>query len=180
MAIGVVAVVAGLTLPLALPSPPPAKLSAVADTGASGSLAYSTSAMPEPFDARSMLIRLTLGTAIVLALCVGTLWYCRRWLTSASKPLRSGDRRLHLLESMALPNRCAVHLVKLGHHSILVGADSSGLRMIVPLTEPFDQGLATLENTDQDAADREGPPALRAYRAVAAGIGESQLASSVP
>jgi hypothetical protein len=48
---------------------------------------------------------------------------------------------MRLVETMSLGNRCWVHLVHLGDHSLLIGTDGAGVKVIVPLPESFEQKL---------------------------------------
>jgi len=160
--IGVVAVVAGVVLPQMLggvapaPEPPPAAAEAQ-----KGSLEYVPPTWPEAPDSRAMLTRLGVGTAVVLALCVATLFVCRRWLRRLPGP-ETGNTRMTLLETLPLGNRCLVHLVRVGKQQVLVGLDGGGLKSLVALPEAFDEALAEA----QDAPTLEPPlptgPALAA------------------
>jgi flagellar biogenesis protein FliO len=151
-AIGLIAVVAGVALPQALPSVPPApKAAQVTESADKSKLTYTPPVLPEAPDARSMFTRLGLVTAGVLALCVGSLWLCRRWLVQpAARP--GAIRQLQLVESLSLGNRCTVHLVHVANRPVLVGADAGGVRTIVPLPDTFEQVLA------QDNGAEATPP----------------------
>jgi flagellar biogenesis protein FliO len=142
--IGLIAVTGGIALPHALPSTPEANkaVQATEDT-AKGPLAYTPPTLPEAPDPKSMLTRLGLATAGVLALCVGTLWLGRRWLGTASTT-RDETSQLRLVETLPLGNRCALHLVHVGNRPVLIAADPSGLRSVVPLPESFEQELAAV------------------------------------
>jgi hypothetical protein len=117
--IGSIAVIAGIAFPRTLPSPAPdsVKLNVKSEPEAKGKFAYSPPVEPEMPDARAMLTRLGVATAAVLALCAGTLWMGRRWL--GGPPAKAGQaRHLHLVETLALGNRCLVHLVEVGGRPI--------------------------------------------------------------
>ncbi len=157
--IGGMAVVAGIVLPQMLggvalpPEAPPAAAEAQ-----KGSLDYVPPSWPEPPDARAMLTRLGVGTAVVLALCVGTLFVCRRWLRRLPGP-GAANTRMTLVETLPLGNRCQVHLVRVGKQQVLVGLDAGGLKSLVALPEPFDDALAEAQ---QEAPPIAAPPALAA------------------
>ena len=116
---------------------------------------------PDPPDTGAMLLRLGLGTLFVLALCVGTLWFGRRWLTGAAVIGRNGGT-LKLEESVSLGNRCFIHLLRVGDARIVAGTDSSGLKTLVTLPLPFE---GVLENQLKPAAaaepDSQSPVPLR-------------------
>jgi flagellar biogenesis protein FliO len=158
--IGVVAIVAGLFLPQAMPSPatvsqPPA----ASQPAGKQDLVYSPAGLPDGPDTKSMLTRLVLGTATVLALCVGTLWLGRYWLTGGASLAASG-KQLALVETLALGNRCSVHLLQFGSQTVLVGADGSGLKVIVPLPPSFEQKLSSIQGHELAPMDGEAPVSL--------------------
>src|SRR5438067_2376644 len=100
--IGLVAVTGGIALPHALPSAPEVnKVVAGTEDNPKGALAYTPPTLPEAPDPKSMLTRLGLATAGLLALCVGTLWFGRRWFGAASAP-SGGTNQLRLVETLSL------------------------------------------------------------------------------
>jgi len=146
--IGLIAVTAGIAFPQALPSAPgPTAASVAVDATTPNKLVYTPPSMPEAPDAKGMLTRLGLATAGVLALCVGSLWVARRWLGPGS-PHAATAKHLRLTETLSLGNRCALHLVQVGNRQVLIAADPSGLKSVVPLNESFDAELLSLTNTD--------------------------------
>jgi flagellar biogenesis protein FliO len=158
--IGLVAVTAGIALPRALPSAPEAvKAAPAGDSASKGALAYTPPTLPEMPDPRSMLTRLGLATAGVLALCFGTIWFGRRWLGGAAPPAGAASH-LRLIETLPLGNRCALHLIYVGSRQVLVAADPSGLRTVVPLPESFEQALTATPEPDLAINDPEGSLAL--------------------
>lgn len=114
-------------------------------------LTYAPDAWPEAPDAAAMLKRLVVGTAIVLALCVGTLLVGQRWLRGAPKRATAGDK-LRLIETVSLGNRCSVHLLQAGEHQVLVGIDSTGVKSLVPLPPSFEQAISEARSPDLEAA----------------------------
>lgn len=132
--IGIVAVVAGILLPQALPG------GAATDQSPPGTapdnLTYTPPAWPEPPNHKDLLLRLVLGTAVVLGLCVCTLGLTKRWLPN--KPVAaSPNSQLQHIESLSLGGRCWMHLVQVADRPVLVGVDQNGLKAIVPLSESF-------------------------------------------
>ena len=122
-------------------------------------LSYRPPSWPEPPDAGAMLRRLGLGTAAVLVLCAGTLWIGKRWLRGT--PVKgAGGGQLHLVETVALGNRCAVHLLRAGHQQVLVGVDGSGLKTVVALPPIFDTSLSEAQSAETCVADSKLEPAL--------------------
>jgi flagellar biogenesis protein FliO len=154
---GLVAVAASLFLPRALTeatSAPPAESHSQASTP--GNSSYTPPAWPDPPNYQGMFVRLGLGTAAVLALCVGTLWGCKRWLRVAPSPA-SVNAQLRLLESLPLGNRCCVHLVHVANRPVLVGADASGIKTVVPLPETFAGTLLETESVDSSLLTTNAP-----------------------
>src|SRR5580658_1433742 len=83
--IGVVAVTAGIALPTAFPAVAQTPLTNPApDSNNVGKLTYTPPPLTDAPDPKSMLTRLAGATAIVLVLCVGTIWLGKRWLGGAS------------------------------------------------------------------------------------------------
>jgi flagellar biogenesis protein FliO len=145
--IGLVAVLAGLVLPQLLPSidsPSSSSASPILSKTSKDDLTYTPPAWPEAPNHSAVFLRLGTGTVAVLALCVGTLWCCKRWLRDGAAGAKVGGQ-LRCIESLALGNRCLVHLVRIGNRSVLVGADASGVKTIVPLPESFSQSLLAAE-----------------------------------
>ncbi len=140
-AIGLIAVATGIVLPQALvgdgPVMPPAQAAAPAG------LEYTPAPLPEPPNAGAMLFRLTAGTVVVLGLCVATLWAGQRWIRREPAPTAGGP--LVVVGSLALGNRCSVVLFRTGNRQVLAGMDGSGLKVLVPLSDQFDEALAEAE-----------------------------------
>lgn len=117
-------------------------------------LEYSPPVWPDAPDTEAMLKRLAMGTATVIGLCVATMWLGRRWLRGVPIPGTTGNR-LQLLESVALGNRCSVHLLRSGEHQILVGVDASGLKSLVPLPHLFDSTLREVQSLESEHSVRD-------------------------
>lgn len=139
--LGIVAVVAGVNLPQVMNTSDRATEPAPAATSETKSpLAYTPPSLPDAPSAKSMLTRLGLGTFLVLALCVGTLWVGKRWLRVPSAGTGAGSH-LKVIETLPLGGRCLLYLVSAGNKQILVGVDSGGLKTLMPLPEPFENAL---------------------------------------
>jgi flagellar biogenesis protein FliO len=149
--IGLIAVIAGLLLPQLMPSEVPASPPRE-ETRSPGDLRYTPPAWPEAPSQQGMFWRLGLGTMLVLGLCVGSLWYGKRWLNSlAARTTSAGE--LKLVETLHLGNRCCLHLVQLPARQILVGADASGIKTVVPLPDSFESVLAETAPEQPTAAE---------------------------
>jgi flagellar biogenesis protein FliO len=142
--IAVIAVSAGLCLPRGGPEAAANNVKiAEPERADKADLSYTPPAMPETPSARSMLIRLALGTVLVLGLCVATLWIGKRWFQVApeSKP----GSKMQLVETLALGRQCALHLVIVGGRQVLVGVDGGGIKSLVPMPADFEQSLTDLQ-----------------------------------
>ena len=153
--IGLVAVTAGVFIPQMLPPlSAPAKSAPSLEIPKKDDLTYTPPAFAEGPDPKAMIIRLTLGTAIVLGLCVGTLWLSKRWLRAIpGRPASAGP--LHLVDSLNLGNRCSVYLIGAGQRQVLVGIDASGLKSLVPLPDSFADTLTRAQDEPAAAANQD-------------------------
>ncbi len=140
--VAVLTVTAGFALPNALPAVAEhPKATSVAEPEPVSKLAYDPPTIPDAPDPRAMLMRLAVATAFVLALCAGTFWLGKRWLGVASNR-HEASSQLRLVETLALGNRCCVHLVHVANRQVLIAADSSGLKSVVSLPDLFEHTLA--------------------------------------
>src|SRR5262245_61035184 len=90
-----------------------------------GNLTYTPPAWPEPPDLGSLVLRLAVGTVVVLGLCAAALWVGKRRLRGQVPSGQAGSP-LQLVETLTLGNRCCLALLKAGSSQILVAADGSG------------------------------------------------------
>src|SRR5207249_2284163 len=79
----------------------------------------------------AMLRRLLLGTVVVLALCVGTLWGGARWLKRREPPKGS---QMQVLARVVLDRRSQVFLVRARGQRLLAGVDAGGLKALIPVS----------------------------------------------
>lgn len=150
LAIAAVAIVMGMLVPQLMPgetvsekAEPKSAESSPVKSGREQKkdLQYAAPTFPEAPSVPGMFLRLGVGTAVVLGLCVATLWGIRRWLYPAAAN-GSTSRDMHLMETLHLGNRCALHLVHLHKQPILVGVDGAGIKTIVPLPATFEDVLS--------------------------------------
>lgn len=110
-------------------------------------LAYSPQ-WPEPPNTGAMLLRLGLGTAFVLVLCVGSLWLGKPWLMKLQGNI-AANSALQVEGSVALGNRAVLYLVKIGDTQLVAGTDATGLKSLIALPASFrevlDEQLPTAE-----------------------------------
>ena len=159
LTIAVVAILTGLVLPQMMPGetvvPPKSSRSETKDKS---NLEYNAPSMPETPNFQGMIVRLGIGTTVVLGLCVATLFGLRRWLNPPAGP-SDPDREMRLVETLNLGGRCALHLVHLGKREVLVGVDSSGIKTMLPLSESFADVLTKSDAPALDAPEASRPAA---------------------
>ncbi len=145
LTISVVATLLGLVLPQMMPGETVVSVNtSKTDSKDKTSLEYNSPTIPEAPNFQGMVLRLGVGTVVVLGLCVSTLWGLRRWM-SPSAGQGDGVREMRLIETLNLGSRCALHLVQLGKREVLVGVDSGGIKSVLPLSESFADVLTKTE-----------------------------------
>jgi flagellar biogenesis protein FliO len=160
-------VVAGLLVPQLLSSAVPLldkstpEKSAAGEPKAKTDLSYTPPSMPSVPDARLMLTRLVVGTGVVLGLCVLTLWLCKRWLVRLPAKT-TGLTQLTVVETLALGNRCSVHLLHAANRQVLIGVDGTGIKTMIALPELFAGDMLEAQGKE---GRLESEPALASYRA---------------
>jgi flagellar biogenesis protein FliO len=116
---------------------------------------------PEPPNTGAMLVRLGVGTVVVLALCVGVLWFGKPWLQKLQTP-GTGNSTLQIEGSIAVGNRAMLYLVRAGGTQLIAGTDATGLKSLIALPVSFKEVL--------DQQDDETEPEPVAVPASAAPI----------
>ncbi len=115
---------------------------------------------PEPPNTGAMLVRLCVGTFVVLGVCVGTLWFGKPWLQRL-KVAGAGSPSLFIEGSVGVGNRAMLYLVRVGSTQLVVGTDSTGLKsmIVIPATfkEVLDEQVPEIE-TDAVAMPNPFPP----------------------
>jgi flagellar biogenesis protein FliO len=89
------------------------------------------------------------GAGLIVAFGVVGLWLLRQWVSRRDLP---GGAAAHLrtIESLALPQRCRIHLVEVDGRQVLVAADAAGIKSVTVLPDRFNSLLdGTDEHTDQ-------------------------------
>ena len=112
---------------------------------------------PEPPNTGAMLLRLCIGTVVVLGLCVGALWFGKPWLQKL-QTAATGNAALHIEGSLAVGNRAMLYLVRAGGTQLIAGTDATGLKSLIALPVSFKEVL------DQQVVDEE-PAAIPAVAA---------------
>ena len=133
------------------------------DTAAATEEPLSRLEWPEPdgsVDAGATLRGLAEGTGLVLALCVVGLWGLRHWLVKRNQPAGSGQS-LRRIDSLALPQRCQVHLLEVQGQRVLVAMDAGGLKGVTVLPDSF-ESLVELQEQQEAAAAPARPTAALA------------------
>ena len=153
--VGLIATGAGTFVPGLAPSEEAGAVAVSADDASD----YTPPAVPDLPSPRAMLLRLALGTVVVLALCVVTLVVIKRWF-SPFAPTQAGGRELFVLETLQLNGRCSVFLLQTGKTRALAGVDATGLKMLMALPEPFEMSLAEGGGAEEPTASSAFPRAV--------------------
>lgn len=95
---------------------------------------------PAPPDTGAMLLRLCIGTAVVLGLCVGSLWLGKPWLMRLQMTNATGQP-MQIEGTIALGNRAMLYLVKVGDTQLIAGTDATGLKSLLALPASFKDAL---------------------------------------
>lgn len=121
-----------------------------AASGASD-LSYSPQ-WPEPPNTGALLLRVFVGTVVVLGLCVGTIWIGKPWLQKL-QVAGLGNSSFHLEGSVAVGNRAMLHLVRVGDTQLIAGTDATGLKSLIALPASFKDVLdSQLPETEAEVA----------------------------
>lgn len=151
--IGLLATVGGLIMPQLLPEEPHGTDSKAKETAiAPGDLRYVPPELPDVPSTRAMFLRLGGMTVVVLVLCVGVLVCGKFWMRGFA-PNQAVGAKLSLVETLQLGNRCCLHLVQLSSRQVLVGADATGIKTVVPLPDVFDNCLDETEQQPRNQAN---------------------------
>lgn len=149
------AIAFGATLPQLFTSTPGVDSMLKKPDEPKGDLRYSAPTPPDTVSAQPMLVRLAVGTVVVLGLCVGSLWGMKSWLAAGANGA-GGPRVMRLAETLPLGNRCSLHLVQMGKNKVLVGTDGAGIKTIVPLSSAFEEILdEAVTDDDPDAENQQ-------------------------
>jgi flagellar biogenesis protein FliO len=123
---------------------------------------------PEPPNTGAMLLRLCLGTVIVLVLCVGSLWLGKPWLQKfqLAKPAGQG---FQIEGTVALGNRAVLYLVKVGETQLVAGTDATGLKSLIALPASFKEVLEEQGPVEETSAPSLATPFELRLRTAAGG-----------
>jgi flagellar biosynthetic protein FliO len=104
---------------------------------------------PDLFGGMSLAVSITLKLALVLALIYGCLYLFRRlpsgWLAASKK-------RVALLETTRLSPRQALHLVRVGDRTLLVGATDQSVTLLTEITLPAEAEIVAIQPQAAPAA----------------------------
>jgi flagellar biogenesis protein FliO len=95
---------------------------------------------PEAPNTGAMLMRLCIGTVVVLGLCVGTLWFGKPWLQRLQVG-GAGNSAFSIEGSVALGTRGMLYLVRVGDTQLVAGTDATGLKSLIAIPASFKEVL---------------------------------------
>jgi flagellar biogenesis protein FliO len=109
-------------------------LRAKEEKAASESMTYVPPSWPEGPDAETMLLRIGVGTALVVSLCLATMWLLGRKFPVGALKKQTGNR-LRVIATLPLANRGVLHLLTVERRRIVAAVDSTGLKALLPIPE---------------------------------------------
>lgn len=95
---------------------------------------------PEPPNTSAIFMRLGIGTFVVLALCVGSLWLGKPWLKRL-QVVSNGNPTFFVEGTVSVGNRATLFLVRAGDTQLVAGIDATGLKSLVALPMTFKEVL---------------------------------------
>jgi flagellar biogenesis protein FliO len=99
----------------------------------------------------SLVFNIGLKLGVVVLLIYVTLLVIKRWHTGKAGITK---RQLNILETTHLSPRQTLHLVKLDHYVILIGATDQSITMLYEIDQKNENSLQTVE-TEQHEINRE-------------------------
>ena len=116
------------------------------------SLTYTPPATPAPPDPGGLVFRLSVLTVAMLLLSGGVMWFSRR-LKRGQKTVSSNGRLFHD-GRLSLDRRSSLHLIRADGQTVAVTIDSTGIRSMALLSDPFDQVLDEVTEATPTAEHR--------------------------
>jgi flagellar biogenesis protein FliO len=120
-----------------------------------GPLSYTPPTAPPPPDPFGVLIRLFGLTAVTLLICGGVIWWAKRARQTRLLAANT-SQRLKSEGQLALDARSVLHVIRVDGQQVVVTTDTSGLRSIVPLQEPFEAVLDEMADQMPLTPDGQG------------------------
>ncbi len=114
---------------------------------------------PAPPDTGAMLLRLVIGTVVVLGLCAGSLWFGKPWLMRLQLTNTTGQS-MQIEGTVALGNRAVLYLVKIGDTQLVAGTDATGLKSLIALPASFKDVLDEPQPEVEMLRPIEPPPLI--------------------
>lgn len=102
-------------------------------------LTYQPPPTPEAPSAAHLIVRLFVLTGILIGICLAVWWASRRFQRVCKPGTKVGE--MEYQASMPLDRRCALHLVRSGDQTVVIGTDLTGVKATVVLPESFSASL---------------------------------------
>ena len=108
----------------------------------------------DPFANGNLLVSVVVNLGLIVLLIYGSLYLLRRW---QGGNLARSARRIAVLETTRLSPKQALHLVRVGEQTLLIGASDAGLTLLseVEVSAPAEFATA-LSHVSERAAVSEG------------------------
>ena len=86
----------------------------------------------EPFDTKELFFKMMGAVLLVVALGIATIYISKRFLP---KITNLPGKKIHILETVHLGPRKAVHLLQIGNQQLLIGSTSEGITALADVTD---------------------------------------------
>jgi flagellar biosynthetic protein FliO len=109
-----------------------------------------SSAITDPLANGNLLVSVVANLGLIVLLIYGSLYLLRRWQGGA---LARGAKRIAVLETTRLSPKQALHLVRVGEQTWLIGASDAGLTLLseVELRAPAEFATALAQVAERAA-----------------------------
>lgn len=85
------------------------------------------------FDVRDMAIRTVLCSVLMIGVCFASLLLLKQW-TGNRAAVHACGRRIKVIETLSLAQRCQLQLIQVDDQKVLVGFDPAGLKAVLPMS----------------------------------------------
>ncbi len=116
------------------------------------------SILPNEFVPSHLANRAMTVMGILIAACIGAIWYGQRH--SRAGRLRSSSSDLQVIDTLSIAPRCCVHLLSVGGQKYLVARDQAGIKSVTAVSA-FASTLDDLTNNPEDSAQDVASSSLK-------------------
>ena len=113
--------------------------------------------LPEEFVPSRLANRAMTVMGLLIAACIGAIWYGQRHSKAGRLGSSSGD--LQVLDTLSIAPRCCVHLLRVGGQKYLVARDQAGIKSVTAVSA-FAATLDDLADNRVDASQDVAAPSV--------------------